>query len=77
LFGSVLTPRFGPKSDIDMLVDFQAGAVPGFSELAEIEEECSRLLGGRRVDLRPRGDIGRFLRASILRGAETIYGAVE
>ena len=26
LFGSALTPRFGPESDIDVLVEFDSGA---------------------------------------------------
>ena len=31
LFGSVLTDRFGPDSDVDVLVEFEPGAVVGCS----------------------------------------------
>ena len=31
LFGSVLRDDFGPDSDVDVLVEFQAGHVPGFN----------------------------------------------
>jgi predicted nucleotidyltransferase len=29
LFGSVLTERFRPESDIDVVVEFEAGYTPG------------------------------------------------
>src|SRR3984885_7550930 len=50
LFGSVLRDDFGPDSDIDVLVEFQAGHVPGFN-FVSIEREFSGLLHGRRVDM--------------------------
>src|SRR6266550_8857495 len=50
LFGSVLTDDFGPDSDVDVLVEFQAGHVPGFN-FVSIEREFSGLLHGRRVDM--------------------------
>ena len=30
LFGSVLRDDFGPESDVDVLVEFEVGHVPGF-----------------------------------------------
>jgi uncharacterized protein len=48
-FGSVVRDDFGPQSDIDVLVDFAPGHVPGF-DFFLIEAEFSRLLG-RKVDL--------------------------
>jgi predicted nucleotidyltransferase len=51
LFGSVLRPDFCPESDVDVLVEFEPGQVPGFLPLHEIEAALSRLLGGRKVDL--------------------------
>ncbi len=50
LFGSVLTSEFRPDSDIDVLVEFEPGHIPGFGFI-EIQEELSTLLSGRRVDL--------------------------
>ncbi len=50
LFGSVLSDRFGPESDIDVLVEFEPGHTPGLG-LIRMQDELSALLGGRKVDL--------------------------
>jgi len=39
-----------------------------------MEEECSRLFGGRRVDLRSPSELSRLFRDSVVREAEVIYG---
>ena len=52
LFGSVIRDDFGPDSDVDVLVDFAPGQVPGFFRLFDMEAELSSLLGGRNM-LRP------------------------
>jgi predicted nucleotidyltransferase len=49
-FGSVLRDDFGPQSDIDVLVDFMPGHIPGLA-LIRMQDELSALLGGRQVDL--------------------------
>jgi predicted nucleotidyltransferase len=49
-FGSVLRDDFRPDSDIDVLVEFEPGHTPGFAFIT-IQDELSRLLGGREVDL--------------------------
>ena len=49
LFGSVLRQDFRPDSDVDVLVEFEPGHVPGLS-FFEMEAELGRLLG-RTVDL--------------------------
>ena len=41
LFGSVLTDRFRPDSDVDVLVEFEPGAHAGFLKLAAMEVELS------------------------------------
>jgi predicted nucleotidyltransferase len=51
-FGSVLREDFKDTSDIDILVEFEKGFVPGFLGLASLECQLSSLLGGRKVDLR-------------------------
>jgi len=73
LFGSVLRPDFRPDSDIDVLVDFEPGHVPGFFGLFDMAEELSSLLGGRKVDLRTPEDLSRYFRSDVLAHAEVQY----
>lgn len=73
LFGSVLKGTARPDSDVDLLVEFAPGAVPGLIGLAAIEMELSQLLGGRRVDLRTPQELSRYFRNDVLREAETQY----
>ena len=40
LFGSVLRDDFGPDSDIDVLVEFEAGHVPGLAFIRLEQELC-------------------------------------
>ena len=74
LFGSVLRDDFGPESDIDVLVEFEAGHVPGFFRLFDMEEELSSLLGGRKVDLRTPEDLSRYFRDEVLAQSWVQYG---
>ena len=74
-FGSVLRPDFRPDSDVDVLVDFEPGCVPGFLALAGMEHELAALLGGRRVDLRTPQDLSRCFRDEVLAEAEVHYAA--
>lgn len=73
LFGSVLTGTAGPESDIDLLVEFELGHVPGMIRLATIESELSVLLGGRRIDLRTAEDLSRYFRDAVVNIAEVQY----
>jgi predicted nucleotidyltransferase len=73
LFGSVLTNRFSDSSDIDVLVELRTGERVGFFHLADMEEELSRLLGGRKVDLRTRMDLSRHFRDEVVRTASVAY----
>ncbi len=41
LFGSVLTERFRPDSDMDMLVEFIPGQQVGLFDIAAMEQELS------------------------------------
>ena len=75
LFGSVLRPDFRPDSDVDVLVEFEPGQVPGFLALHEIETELSKLLGGRKVDLVTHRALNRRLRERVLSSAEVEYAA--
>jgi uncharacterized protein len=73
VFGSALRSDFAPDSDIDVLVDFAPGRVPGLLGMARMERELSELLGGRRVDLRTPEDLSRYFRGTVLAEAEVQY----
>ncbi|HEY8751729.1 MAG TPA: nucleotidyltransferase family protein [Tepidisphaeraceae bacterium] len=60
LFGSILREDFRPDSDIDVLVEFEEGHIPGFA-FFELERELSELLG-RRVDLNTPGFLSPHFR---------------
>ncbi len=72
-FGSVLGDDFTLQSDVDVLVDFEAGHVPGFIRLARLERELSALLGNRRVDMRTVQDLSRYFQGQVLAKAEVQY----
>ncbi len=74
LFGSVLTDRFRPDSDVDVLVEFERGAHAGFLKLAAMELELTNVLG-RKVDLRTPGELSRYFRDQVLRNVEVQFGA--
>jgi predicted nucleotidyltransferase len=73
IFGSALRPDFKPDSDIDVLVEFEPGHIPGFLGMARYERELSAILGGRKVDLRTPEDLSRYFRQSVLDEAEVQY----
>jgi hypothetical protein len=73
LFGSILREDFGPDSDVDLLVEFESGHVPGFIALASMERELSDLLGGRPVDIRTPQDLSRYFRSEVLAQAKVQY----
>jgi uncharacterized protein len=72
-FGSVLRADFRKESDIDVLVEFEPGHVPGFFRLFDMEEELSSLLEGRKVDLRTPRDLSRYFRDEVLATAKVQY----
>ncbi|MBI1913117.1 MAG: nucleotidyltransferase family protein [Deltaproteobacteria bacterium] len=74
LFGSVLRNDFGPESDIDVLVEFERGRVPGLITLSGMELELSRMFG-RKVDLRTPEDLSRYFRDEVVKAAEVQYAA--
>jgi hypothetical protein len=74
LFGSVLRDDFGPESDVDVLVEFQAGHVPGL-KFVSIERELSGLLHGRRVDMVTPKFLNPRIRDQVLGSAEPLYVA--
>jgi uncharacterized protein len=75
LFGSALKGTDRPNSDVDLLVEFEPGAVPGLLGMAAIEAELSGLLSGRRVDLRTAHELSRYFRDEVVRTAEVQFVA--
>lgn len=75
LFGSTLKGTAGADSDVDLLVEFEAGCEPGLLGMAEIECALSKLLDDRRVDLRTPRDLSRYFRDEVVRVAEVQYVA--
>jgi len=73
LFGSVLRGDFRPDSDVDVLVEFEPGRVPGFFRLFDMETELSSLFGGHKVDLHTPGDLSRYFRDEVIATAELQY----
>ncbi len=75
LFGSVLRDDFRPDSDVDILVEFEPGHIPGFIRLYSIEEELSHLFGDRKLDLVTPKFLNRRIRDQVLSHAEVQYAA--
>ena len=71
LFGSVLHDGFAAGSDVDVLVEFQSGHVPGLAFFS-IEKELSEILG-YPVDLNTPGFLSPYFRDRVLAEAETQY----
>lgn len=73
LFGSVLTDRFRPDSDIDLLAEFKPGTIETFLDRGRIQMEFERIFG-RAVDLtEPRLLDNPIRRREILGSAVEIY----
>lgn len=75
IFGSVLRDDFTPTSDVDVLVEFEAGHTPGLMGLSRMERDLSPFFGGRKVDLRTPHDLSRYFRAEVLAEAELRFAA--
>jgi hypothetical protein len=72
LFGSVLRPDFDPaRSDVDVLVEYLPGRVPGLDFVAQ-QAELTRLLA-RKVDLNTPRCLGRRIRDGVLQEALPLY----
>ncbi len=78
LFGSVLTKRFRPKSDVDVMVTFAPDAHWGLHALYEMEQELLALYG-REIHLITRASLEEsrnyIRRNEILSHLEVIHAA--
>ena len=75
LFGSNLKGTARSDSDVDFLVEFDPDARPTLLDMAQIEIDLSRALGGRKVDLRTAEDLSPYFRDEVVRTAEAQYDA--
>ena len=73
LFGSVLRKDFRPDSDVDVLVEFEQGHVPGLIFFT-MESELSEILG-RKVELNTAQFLSRYFRDQVIAEAEVQYVA--
>lgn len=73
-FGSILRDDFCDDSDVDLLVEFEPGHVPGLLSMAAMELELEEMLG-REVDLRTIGDLSRYFRNDVAATARELYAA--
>lgn len=71
LFGSVLRDDFTEESDLDVLVEFEAGKTPGLA-IITMQDELSKMTNCR-VDLRTPVDLSRYFRDRVLSEAIVIY----
>lgn len=72
LFGSVLRADFGPHSDIDMLVEFEADARITLLDMVSMELELTEIMG-RKVDFRTPQELSRYFRQRVVDTAEVVY----
>ncbi len=73
-FGSVLTDRFGPDSDVDVLFEYHPDHVPTLFDVAAMERELSGILG-RKADMRTPKDLSLLFREDVVRNAIVQYAA--
>ena len=72
IFGSVLRDDFNPESDVDILVEFDDDATPGFFRLMRMQDELTRILG-KDVDLRTPKDLSKYFRDDVINNAVVQY----
>jgi predicted nucleotidyltransferase len=72
VFGSALTEDFGPDSDVDFLVEFEPGHVPGLIRFAGMELELTAIIG-RKADLRTPAELSTYVRDDVMAAAIVQY----
>jgi len=71
LFGSAIRDDFRPDSDVDVLVEFEPGHVPGLA-FFEMQDELS-VLFGRILDLHTPKSLSRYFRDQVVKEPKLIY----
>jgi len=76
LFGSAARGELKPDSDIDLLVEFEPGQAPSLWTSQELQDDFSRLFGGKPVDISPPEILRNpYRRKTIERDAMVLYEA--
>ncbi|MEX8521002.1 MAG: nucleotidyltransferase family protein [Leptothrix sp. (in: b-proteobacteria)] len=74
VFGSRLKGTARADSDLDLLVEFEPGRVPGLLGLSAIEIELTQALG-LKVDLRTVQDLSPYFRDEVRQNAQVVYAS--
>ena len=72
LFGSRAKGTAREGSDVDLLVEYEPGHVPGLLGLLEFQEELAGLLD-QEVDLITSGGLSPYMRDEILASRSSVY----
>ena len=70
-FGSIITDQFHAESDVDVLLEFLPGRVPGFAFFS-LREELEAILG-RRLDVTTLGGLHPLIQGEVMRNAQTYW----
>ena len=73
LFGSRAKGMAGDGSDVDLLVEFEPGHVPGLLRFIVLQQDLADLLG-EEVDLVSGGGLSPYMRDEILTSRSPLYG---
>jgi uncharacterized protein len=71
VFGSVARGENNEDSDVDLLAKFESPK--SLFELIDIEENLSKIFGGKKTDLVTEAFLSPFIRDSIKKEAKTIF----
>ena len=75
LFGSAVRDDFGPESDVDVLVRFEADAGWSLFDLVTMQDELQDLFGRKVHLVEAEGLRNPFRRDEILRTREVVYAS--
>ena len=75
LFGSAVRDDFGPESDVDVLVRFEADAGWSLFDLVTMQDELADLFGRKVHLVEAEGLRNPFRREEILRTREIVYAS--
>ena len=70
-FGSATTDQFHAESDVDVLLEFLPGCVPGFAFFG-LQDELGAILG-RSVDVTTPGGLHPLIQEEVMQAAQTYY----
>ncbi len=74
LFGSALSDDFGPESDVDVLVVFEEGHIPGLITFSGMELDLDEIVG-RKTHLLTAEDLSKYFRDEVVKTAVEQYAA--